>query len=152
RRTQHLLYDPFGAPLGQGISNTDSTLADTVTARFLGLDFDSGASLYVARGRFYDPYSGRFLSENPDGYASGETNLYRFAGNSPVDPSGPGRPPAINPMQADPAAAFGAFTDAYGFYLNPFNNDEDGYQYLWAGGKLLGWGMAIVGSAGAGAV
>src|SRR5262249_26041206 len=29
---------------------------------------------------------------------------------------------------------------------------EDGYQYLWAGGKLLGWGMAIVGSAGAGAV
>jgi hypothetical protein len=39
----------------------------------------------------YDPIAGRWLSEDPLGYAAGDANLYRYVGNNPVnaaDPSG----------------------------------------------------------------
>ena len=39
----------------------------------------------------YDPSVGRFLSEDPIGFAGGDANLYRYVGNSPTnftDPSG----------------------------------------------------------------
>src|SRR5262245_28369400 len=39
----------------------------------------------------YDPNSGRFVSRDPIGFASGEVNLYLYCGNNPVnatDPSG----------------------------------------------------------------
>jgi uncharacterized protein RhaS with RHS repeats len=39
----------------------------------------------------YNPSTGRFLSEDPIGFNSGDVNLYRYVGNSPVvfgDPSG----------------------------------------------------------------
>lgn len=41
--------------------------------------------------RHYDPYSGRFLSEDPIGFESGDYNLYRYALNNPIiyrDPTG----------------------------------------------------------------
>jgi uncharacterized protein RhaS with RHS repeats len=39
----------------------------------------------------YDPRVGRWLSEDPLGFAAGETNVYRYVGNQPtdlIDPSG----------------------------------------------------------------
>jgi|SRR5579863_2143292 len=53
------------------------------------------ASYY--RARYYDSVSGRFLSEDPIGFSSGDINVYRYSFNSPVnldDPSGlaPGLP------------------------------------------------------------
>ena len=39
----------------------------------------------------YDPTVGRWLSEDPEGFAAGDANLYRYAGNKPTteaDPSG----------------------------------------------------------------
>ena len=43
-----------------------------------------------SRARWYDPNSGRFISEDPIGFGDGP-NPYRYAGNNPilfVDPSG----------------------------------------------------------------
>jgi hypothetical protein len=43
------------------------------------------------RARWYDPGQGRFLSEDPIGFAGGDTNLYAYVGNDPVlfaDPLG----------------------------------------------------------------
>jgi hypothetical protein len=43
------------------------------------------------RARYYDARVGRFLSEDPIGFAGGDVNLYRYVGNSPInytDPSG----------------------------------------------------------------
>jgi uncharacterized protein RhaS with RHS repeats len=45
----------------------------------------------VSEARWYSPETGRFLTRDPLGYAGGDTNLYRFAVNNPVnyvDPNG----------------------------------------------------------------
>ncbi len=49
-----------------------------------------GGDLYYMRSRWYEPQTGRFLSEDPLGLGGG-LNLYAYAGNDPVngsDPSG----------------------------------------------------------------
>jgi len=52
---------------------------------------NSNTRLYNNRARWYDPATGRFISEDPIGFAAGDANLYRYCGNSPTnatDPSG----------------------------------------------------------------
>jgi len=55
--------------------------------------------LYYYRARYYDPQAGRFLSEDPIGFLSGDAigveaadpNLYRYVRNNPInltDPTG----------------------------------------------------------------
>ncbi len=47
--------------------------------------------LYYYRARYYDPQTGRFLSQDPIQYLSGDFNWYRYVGNNPtnfIDPSG----------------------------------------------------------------
>ena len=36
-------------------------------------------------GSLYNPATGRFLSEDPIGFAGGQTNLYAYVGNDPID-------------------------------------------------------------------
>jgi RHS repeat-associated protein len=58
--------------------------------RYASREWDGAAGLYYNRARWYDPYLGRFISEDPIGIAGG-INLYAYAGNDPVnffDPSG----------------------------------------------------------------
>lgn len=58
---------------------------------FTGRERDSETGLYFYRARYYDPATGRFLTKDPLGFASGDGNLFRYAGNNPinrVDPSG----------------------------------------------------------------
>ena len=35
--------------------------------------------------RYYDAAIGRFVSQDPKGFAAGDTNLYRYVGNEPAD-------------------------------------------------------------------
>ena len=47
--------------------------------------------LQYNRARYYDPTTGRWTTEDPLGFAAGDTNLYRYVGDNPtnrVDPSG----------------------------------------------------------------
>ena len=43
--------------------------------------YDVTTGLRYMNARYYDPASGRFLSEDPLGFAAGDTNLYRYVGN-----------------------------------------------------------------------
>ncbi|MDD4950806.1 RHS repeat-associated core domain-containing protein [Sulfuricurvum sp.] len=58
--------------------------------RYTGREFDTD-DLYYYRARYYDPTIGRFITPDPIGFLSGDTNFYRYVGNDPVnfnDPSG----------------------------------------------------------------
>jgi hypothetical protein len=65
----------------------------------------SGASYY--RARYYDPTTGRFLSEDPVGFSAG-VDFYRYVANNPVlysDPLGLGPANACKP--GDPCKVYG---------------------------------------------
>lgn len=58
--------------------------------RYTGREYDTD-DLYYYRARYYDPTIGRFITPDPIGFLSGDTNFYRYVGNDPVnftDPSG----------------------------------------------------------------
>jgi uncharacterized protein RhaS with RHS repeats len=40
--------------------------------------------VYYYRNRYYSPQTGRFISEDPTGWASGQTNAYAYVGGNPV--------------------------------------------------------------------
>lgn len=77
----HVSYDTFGNVLSQ----------EQPRFAFAGRELDAESGLYYNRLRYYDPGTGRFISEDPIGFAGGDANLYRYALNSPLnlrDPAG----------------------------------------------------------------
>ncbi len=88
-------YSPFGAPDEAIFGITPSyeawEMADTLNVYYAGREYDWDTGLSYNRARWYAPDAQRFISADPIGFAAGDTNLYRYAGNSPgnaTDPSG----------------------------------------------------------------
>jgi len=76
-------FNPFGDVTSSGAPSTNSF-------QFTGRENDN-IGLYFYRARYYDPALGRFISEDPIGFAGSGPNLYSYAHNSPtnlVDPLG----------------------------------------------------------------
>jgi len=76
-------YDPFGNTTVSGSANGN-------VFQFTGREND-GNGLYYYRARYYSPQLGRFISQDPLRFMSGDTNLYRYVFNNPlslIDPSG----------------------------------------------------------------
>lgn len=70
---------------------TESTPANGDRFKFAAREHDATTGLYYNRARYYDSATGRFLSRDPSGFAGGDSNLYRYLANSPVngvDPTG----------------------------------------------------------------
>ena len=78
-------YDPFGNLLGQqeNISQPFKFVGQ------YGVMAEANDSLYYMRARYYDPRVGRFISEDPIGFAGGDVNLYGYVGNDPVNRADP---------------------------------------------------------------
>lgn len=89
--------------------------------RFQGQQFDPETGLHYNRFRYYDPGSGRFVSQDPIGLAGG-ANLFAYAVNPLewIDPLGLARPPKQgryhgpkpiyeNPGHHDPTSGSGNF-------------------------------------------
>jgi len=72
----HFRYDAFGRALGD-----DTPAAVDFLFAFTGRPFDSDTGLQWNLHRWYDPQTGRWLSEDPLGFAAGDENLYRYVGN-----------------------------------------------------------------------
>lgn len=75
-------YEPYGETMVTG--------STVFPFRFTGR-MPAAGSLYYYRARYYDPVAGRFVSEDPIGFASGDYNLFRYVGGKPlhlVDPTG----------------------------------------------------------------
>ncbi|MDJ0944568.1 MAG: PKD domain-containing protein [Kiloniellales bacterium] len=93
-------YDSYG-----NVESAIEGVANSFT--FTGRERDVETGLYFYRARYYDPTSGRFLSKDPLGLATGDANFFRYVGNNPinrVDPSG--RLPFALPFAPQAAAAF----------------------------------------------
>ena len=75
---QSYTFDSFGKLIGSSGSVINPFL-------YSGREFDSETGLYYYRARYYDPNSGRFLSEDPIQFESNDLNLYRYALGSPVN-------------------------------------------------------------------
>jgi RHS repeat-associated protein len=146
----HKSYDAFG----NVISETNGAV-DTLFG-FTGKLFDDATGLQNNLNRWYDPAVGRWLSEDPIGFAAGDANLYSYVQNEPtssIDPSGlvggawpgqpnPWTPPSAPPYQPKP----GSWLWDYEHYVNPFidhhavNRTDACLQW----GTRVGQGMAVI--------
>ncbi|MEZ2228306.1 MAG: RHS repeat domain-containing protein [Microcoleus sp.] len=79
----HIIYDSFGNVLSQ--SNPDASSRYLFTGR----EFDRETGLQFNRARYYDPGTGKFLSEDPIGFDGGDANLYGYVQNSSVNTTDP---------------------------------------------------------------
>jgi RHS repeat-associated protein len=80
---QTYAFDSFG-------KQTSSSGSLTNPFQYAGRELDGETTLYFMRARYFDPTTGRFLTEDPIGFLGG-VNHYDYVFNNPinlVDPSG----------------------------------------------------------------
>jgi RHS repeat-associated protein len=81
----HIVYDAFGNITSQ--SNSSVIFRNSYT----GQEFDPESGLFSYGGRYYDPFTGKFIQEDKIGFSGGDANLNRYVFNSPtnlIDPIG----------------------------------------------------------------
>ena len=81
----HRVYNAYGK------LTSESNSAVNLLFGFTGRLFDESTGLQNNLNRWYDPLVGRWMSEDPKGFAAGDQNLYRYVNNGPTnatDPSG----------------------------------------------------------------
>jgi RHS repeat-associated protein len=74
-------YEPFGATSVTGAASTNPS-------QYASRENDTNG-LYYYRARYYSPALQRFISEDPIGFSSGDTNLYAYVGNDPINLNDP---------------------------------------------------------------
>lgn len=79
----HIVYDAFGGVTSQ----TDESVVFRYGYTARELDAESG--LQYNRARYLDSFTGKFISEDPISFQGGDSNLYRYVFNSPVDLTDP---------------------------------------------------------------
>ena len=80
-----ITYDAFGNVVAQ----LNPLLVNPIL--FTSREFDFETGLYYNRARYLDPFTGRWTTQDPLGFAPGDPNLYRYVFNNPtmlLDPSG----------------------------------------------------------------
>jgi len=76
---------------GDSYGNNPSDSGTGDRFKFTGREYDAEIGLYYYRARYYDPGTGRFVSQDPKRFGAKDTNLYRYVTNTPTtktDPSG----------------------------------------------------------------
>jgi RHS repeat-associated protein len=102
----HTGYDSFGNQVNQSGTGGDRFL-------FTAQQYDSFVALYYSAVPYYSPAVGRLVSRNPDGFAAGDPNLYRYGGNAPTS-------------TAASSSAYKSFWSDYWHYLtHPGDQDTD---------------------------
>jgi RHS repeat-associated protein len=86
------VYDSFG-----NLTTSSGTISNPF--QYTGRDYDPETGLRYYRARYYDPFIGRFISEDPVRF-SGGINYYPYVANDPVNLSDPlGLCPPPNPCK-----------------------------------------------------
>jgi RHS repeat-associated protein len=120
-------YDTWG--------NIEAGLPDLYA--FTGREWDAETGLYFMRARYYDPQTGRFVSQDPIGFAGG-LNLYAYGRNAPTNFGDPfGLRPYVDKYRTVQAAAIRALADVYLWSVNEnreyagviYKNPDGTYSY-----------------------
>jgi RHS repeat-associated protein len=141
-------YGPYG-----------DVAADASTSnsqQYAGRDNDNPGipqGLYYYRARYYMPGIARFISEDPIGWTSGQTNNYAYVGGNPINFRDP-----LGLDAADDVENFSAgFGDALTFGFTRWLRGKLGIDGVntcsgwYAGGAVTGAVVLVVATAGAGA-
>jgi RHS repeat-associated protein len=129
-------YSPYGSINTTGTTNNSYT--------YTGREMD-GLGIYYYRARYYNPMIGRFLSEDPMGFAGSGTNLYAYAGDDPVDfndPMGLDKGPNNAPNNQPPQCT--AYQQVAAQLANILDNASEQADWL-AAGSFLGTVLSGVG-------
>jgi RHS repeat-associated protein len=78
-----ITYDGFG----NVILESNPTFGDRY--KYTGREFDSETGLQYNRARYYDQTTGRWISQDPLGFAAGDSNLYRYVHNDSTNATDP---------------------------------------------------------------
>ena len=73
-------YDAFGNVISPG-----SSFAYVGRYTYDSYAYDDATGYYDNNARVYDPATGRWMSQDPMGFDAGDSNLYRYVKNSPMD-------------------------------------------------------------------
>jgi RHS repeat-associated protein len=87
----HRVLDAYGNVLTQTDMASGCAAAVDCVFGYTGKYFDQATGLQNNVERWYDPKTGRWLSQDPIGFWGGDADLYRYCGNNPtkyIDPSG----------------------------------------------------------------
>ncbi len=105
----HTDYDAFG--------NVEGTAADLLFG-YTARPYDESTDLQNNHHRWYSAEIGRWLSQDPIGFAAGDANLYRYVGNQVttlVDPDGLEPPVGDSPGWATAKQLAGFWWENYSF-------------------------------------
>ncbi|MCK9609519.1 MAG: RHS repeat-associated core domain-containing protein [Methylomonas sp.] len=125
-------YTAFGSQLsGTGTSNA--------VQKYTGREVDGESGFYYYRARYYDPATGRFISEDPKGFEAG-INFYAYVNNNPVN----GNDLTGEFVNIALGAAIGGISSVVGTYnSNPNATYADALQ-AFGTGALVGGFSAVV--------
>lgn len=116
-------YDSFG-------NLTASTGTLTNPLRYTSRELDSETGAYFYRARYYDQANGRFLSEDPIGFAAG-MNKYAYVKNDATDfsdPTGWSRQCLLNPK----SRCAKIFQKAFGMSPSEYNNVANNIPWFYS--------------------
>ncbi|MBK8813144.1 MAG: hypothetical protein IPN69_20780 [Acidobacteria bacterium] len=85
------LTDSSGTILEQTAYDSFGNATNQLSTRyaFTGREFDNFTGLHYYRARWYDGNLGRFISEDPIGFAGGDVNLYGYVHNNSINKNDP---------------------------------------------------------------
>ncbi|MDQ6625162.1 MAG: RHS repeat-associated core domain-containing protein [Verrucomicrobiota bacterium] len=86
---QPTVYGPPGANNPRGTEPTNHKSQISNRFLFTGREWAAEYGFYEYRNRAYNPALGRFMSEDPKGFAAGDRNLFRYCGGDPVNRTDP---------------------------------------------------------------
>ena len=140
-------YTPYGATTTTGVASTNAV-------QYTGRENDANG-LYYYRARYYNPTTGRFISEDPLGLAAG-INLYAYAADDPVDLNDPSGMFAPILVACAAGAAFNVAVDLFTNWLSGRKSTLGGLLVSAAvgcvggviglgAGKLFGWALGKIG-------
>jgi RHS repeat-associated protein len=78
-----IVYDSYGN------IESESNPAAGDRFKFTAREWNGEIGLQSNRARYYDPAAGRWISQDPIGFAGEDTDLYRYVGNRPVNTADP---------------------------------------------------------------